>query len=759
MSASRSVRLAACAGRAWTGRSGMARLSFSVGTRFLWQQQVYIVREVLLDGKVRLENLSFGGWPVYDAQELVTAWAAGALIFEVRGRAARTLPDQPIATAYTLADFQALADTNDPAAQQRHAVAWYRYRLLLPLLQLPAHERTRRAIRDYLAQLPPDLTPAVAAATPQRSGRGRVPLQTALSYKSIERWLHALTEAGGDIRALVPTTAQQGGPAQLRLPGEVETLIQTVFSQLAAHPRQRTATDIYLAVVNAIAQENRQRPTAVRLALPGATTIYRRVVAAGSEQPGLRRRARSRVEAQAEASADPGPRTTRIWQRVEEDHTWLDLCVVDMADRLPIGRPTLTFVRDHYSGLVVGCYAGFEPPSYRTVAHALAHAILPKPDAQALYGTQHGWPPECYGLPELLAVDNGKDFAGHDLADACAQLGIIRELLPPQTPWWKGAIERQFRTTNSQLLHGLPGTTFSNLVQRGDYDPARDACISLDAFWRILHIYLLDYYAQNWHRGVGGVPAHRWAGSLQAGFLPVLPHSAEEVRILLYRSEERTVQRQGIAFENLFYNSPRLAAIRTTLPKGTPVRFKYNPADLQRIYVADPTNAGQWLAVPSTDPDYTTGLSLWKHRVIQDFVLRQKRSEVHIEDLAAARAHIQQIVEDEFRLTRRQRTRRTAARFLDLGVTEPARPAPTPPALPAVDFLAPPPALSIDDPATTATEAAPVPLAAAPATTRRRTRRATTPVPIVPALPDLDLDQAGWGSDYALPPPRREEGS
>ncbi len=731
----------------------MARLSFITGVRFLWQQQVYIIREVLLEGRVRVENVSFGGCPVLTEQELVAAWAAGELVFEVAGRGTRTLPDHPISTSYTWPDFQALADSADPKAQRRYAVAWYRYMILQPLLQLPPHERTRSTIQAHVTKLathPEDL-PFV----PVLQGTH----QPILGSRSVERWLATFTEAHGDIRALVPLSDRQGGPGQSRLVTDLNTIFTTVFAQLAAHPRQRTMAEVYLCIVNAVALENRQRPSMDRLTLPGRATTYRRIVSTTPTLPSLLRRRRSRVEAQADASVDPGPVTTRIWERVEADHTWLDLCVVDLVDRLPIGRPTLTLVRDHYSGWPVGFYVGFEPPSYRTVAHALLHAILPKPDAQKLYETQNSWPPYCYGLPELLAVDNGRDFTGHDLADACAQLGIVRELLPPQTPWWKGAVERQFRTNNTQLLHRLPGTSFSNLLERGDYDPARDACISLDGFWQILHIYFLDHYGQNWHKGVGGVPARRWAASCNAGFLPNLPHSAEEVRILLYRSETRTVQRQGIAFENLFYNSSRLAAIRTKLSKGETVRFKYNPADLGMIYVSDPTDNGRWLPVPSVNSEYTTGLSLWKHRVINDFVLRQKR-EVHIEDLAAAQAHIRQIVEAEFRVTRRQRTRHTAARFLGIAVSDAkvAAPTLTSQALTlanstAIDATLPAGEESNVVTPPTATE---LPKTLPPPAKAPRLRKAATTVAPL-TLPDLPLTGEGWGSDYGLPPRPSQE--
>jgi putative transposase len=43
---------------------------------------------------------------------------------------------------------------------------------------------------------------------------------------------------------------------------------------------------------------------------------------------------------------EQGPRPERPNERWELDHTLLDVVVIDEEDGLPIGRPTLTAVRD-----------------------------------------------------------------------------------------------------------------------------------------------------------------------------------------------------------------------------------------------------------------------------------------------------------------------------------------------------------------------------------------------------------------------------
>ncbi len=212
----------------------------------------------------------------------------------------------------------------------------------------------------------------------------------------------------------------------------------------------------------------------------------------------------------------------------------------------------------------------------------------------------------------------------------------------------------------------LPGTTFSNMLERGDYDAARHACLSLNAFWQILHIFLLDIYAQRYHEGVGGIPAKLWDACLQSGMTPCLHSNAQEVRLLLSPGETRTLQRSGIEFEHLRYQSPDLARLRTQCGKGALVPLKYDPADVSKIYLLDPTQQGEWIPVPCVEQDYTCNLSLWKHRKICRYLNHQKKT-IDIYALAEAKQHIQEIVSKEFQTTRKNRGRKTAARFLDIG--------------------------------------------------------------------------------------------
>jgi len=637
----------------------MGRVQVSVGTRYEWEGRTFVVVQVLRDGRLLVEDQTTGGRSAVTRDELTGAWDGGALRFAVDGPGIHRGDAGALPTGYTIADFHLLPEGE-------RAEAWRRYALIQPLLLLPPGERTRPAIEEYLA----------GAKT---AGGGVGGQAGATSRGSVERYLRAFEASRGDIRALAPTTTRRTA-GESRLGAEVEEIIQGVLAECRAAPAQRTVRDVYYMIVERVRGRNQGQPAEGRVVVPHRATIGRRVEVAGTA--GVLRRRPGPRERRAGAGVQPGPRATRPLERVELDHTPLDLIVVDEEDRLPIGRPTVTLALDVYSGLPAGLHVGFEAAGYGAAMRCLLHAILPKEDARARYGTTHGWP--VYGVPETLVVDRAPHLVGGDLEDACGQLGIVLEPSPAGRPWFKGAIERQFRTHNTGLVHGLPGTTFSNVLARGEYNSEGTACISLTRFREILHVYLLDVYGQEWNRGVGGVPAQRWAAAETAGWTPALHHDAAEIRLLLGRSAVRTIQRAGIDHLSLRYQSRELDALRRALPAGTAVALKYDPEDLGALHVQIPVaqrgpEGAAWLRVPALHQEYARGLSLWKHRVIQGQARVERGRAVSVEALADAKGRIQRLVEEEFRRTRRGRRRKAGARYLGVGAETPAV-APTAPA-------------------------------------------------------------------------------
>jgi len=417
-----------------------------------------------------------------------------------------------------------------------------------------------------------------------------------------------------------------------------------------------TINDIRDEVAVRIEEENRFRPQHERLEMPSRRTIARRIDALDTHKRFEAKRGKQAAKREFSQYGKTEYPTLPL-ERVEVDHTKSDLIVIDDRDNLPLGRLTLTYCLDMATRYPLGYYLGFEPPSYLAVMECLYHAIRPKENVKEKYGTEHDW--LAYGVPSTLVTDNGKEFIGRDLSDACLLLGMVLQQTPVKTPHFKAGVERMFGSLNTMLFHTLPGTTFSNVRDRGDYDSVKQACVYLSDVDKMLNIFVVDIYAERFHRGLGGIPARRWEELTQHGFAPGLPPNAEELSILLGRTAERVIHPYGIEFAFLRYNGDVLVSLRTRL-KGKKAKIKYHPADLSHLYVYDPFDQ-RYLQVPALDQEYTPGLSLWKHQVIRRAVLSEQ-DRVDIVALGRAKRKIQEIVE-EGRRRKRQGTRSRIARW------------------------------------------------------------------------------------------------
>lgn len=370
------------------------------------------------------------------------------------------------------------------------------------------------------------------------------------------------------------------------------------------------------------------------------------------------------------------PIVTRPLERTEIDHTLLDLMVIDTEVMLPIGRPNFTSHIDTYTGMDLGFFASFNCPGYLAVMHCLKHSILPKTYVKNRYpSVKHTWP--CYGIPETVVVDNGPEFHSGSLEEAAIQLGFIIQYRPKGDSWYGGTVERHFREINQGLLHRQPGTTFSNVLDKGDYNPSKNAIISFSDFMEMSHIFLVDIYPRQRHRGlkvdrfqrgklrdIEVVPVKLWGKAIEM-YPPALPPHRDELLVLIGELEHRTISSSGIELDGLFYNNEKLSALRREIPKGRKVVLKRDLDDLSRIHVR--TKDGDYIQVPAVNQEYTDNLTLWQHKKIKEFAAQRARETVDIHDLLRAKQTIQEIVERSWKAVNKSGTRKMLARFKGIG--------------------------------------------------------------------------------------------
>src|SRR5262249_41613250 len=143
-------------------------------------------------------------------------------------------------------------------------------------------------------------------------------------------------------------------------------------------------------------------------------------------------------------------------------------------------------------------------------------------------GNTAPWP--IWGKPDCIHLDNAAEFYSEALRRGCDQHGIAIVHRPMERPHYGGTVERVLGTL-MQLIHQLPGTTFSNLTERGSYDAEGQAVLTLAELEKWLTIAITQYYHHTWHHGLGGIPLAHYEAAIVGtpespgpGYPPKIPH-------------------------------------------------------------------------------------------------------------------------------------------------------------------------------------------------------------------------------------------
>jgi putative transposase len=301
--------------------------------------------------------------------------------------------------------------------------------------------------------------------------------------------------------------------------------------------------------------------------------------------------------------------TSAPLERVEIDHTPLDLFVVDDLRGLPLGRPFLTVCIDDHTRCVLGFYIGFVDPSCHSVAICLKNAFRQNDWIKEMYpSVEHV--DEIYGVPTTIVVDQGLEFYAGRFVKACDRLGITVLYSARKTPWHKAKIENFLGKANREVAHKAPGTTFSNIFAKGDYNPQKHAVVRLSVLKRVVYRWIYDVYHQRQHRSLGITPAEMWAKTINYDDIP-LPADLDALDVIMGKEEERVLTHKGIEYEGLKYNSQDLEALRRQYGFRLEVTISVDESNIGSIHVI---YGDHCIKVPALKSAYAEGISLWQHK-------------------------------------------------------------------------------------------------------------------------------------------------
>ncbi|EKF9831592.1 transposase [Vibrio cholerae] len=485
-----------------------------------------------------------------------------------------------------------------------------------------------------------------------RLGAERLGDEYSPSVPSVYRWWRNWKSSGYDIRALINKPSGFKGTRKFK--GVVGQVLHEIVEEVYLTPQRTSIQATYEAFLARMLLVNSARQ--IPLEIPSRATFYRLLKNSDKYEVMAARHGKGAADKAFRASG-LGACPTRILERIEVDHTPMDVHLLNPITGVADGRPYLTLLLDRYSRMPVGMEIGFEPPSELSVMRALRNAILPKSYIKQDYpDIENEWP--AFGKPVMLICDNGMEFHSHQLRRMCGELDIDLQFCPKAQPQYKGAVERFLGTLNREVSHRIPGTSFSNINQRGDYDSVKQSSITLDDLKELVHQWMIDIYCQETHRGTQRTPAALWNEGLKI-VEPMLPESKEQLDLILTSEDERVLSHKGIEFKGLFYNSAELSLFRY-LGDCHKVRFRYDKENLGFIWVYD-EHEGNFLKVPCIDPDYATGLTLRQHLQIRADARERGASEQEMTSLIRSKEKFRQKIEQKSK-HKLLRERRKAAR-------------------------------------------------------------------------------------------------
>jgi len=438
--------------------------------------------------------------------------------------------------------------------------------------------------------------------------RWRIPNDKRPSPRQVRNWYRIFITAGRDVRALVDCHWAKGRRGPRYPQWELDEINRIINEKLLSHhpTNYRTARLLATRAVQEMAIKRGENPVLLGRAGIGKKLISRMLHERDKFEVMVETK-NVREARRLAQSVQLGPQGDFVNNHWEVDHSQLDILVIDEDTRKIAGRPWLTAIIDRYSRCIVGFSLSFAPPSWTSVMDALRIAIMPKEWLLAELGNINN-PWECFSVPRHLTTDHGRDFKSNSMLAACSALGFELHHAPPKKPWFKGKIERWFRTLEEQIVHTIPGTVLSKWENRKFFDANKYAVLTIYEVNWILAKWVVDIYHQAPHAKLGRSPAEMWKRGLQS--IPALREFPENLIVpMMGLVVPRTLRHGGVRYLGLRWDHEDWSRVRAHLPDSANVPIRIDPLDISSAYVYDP-HAGRWVEGVLIEPAEARGLTL-----------------------------------------------------------------------------------------------------------------------------------------------------
>jgi len=473
---------------------------------------------------------------------------------------------------------------------------------------------------------------------------------------TIYRWLNEYTE-NPILSSLLPKHSAKGAKGSIRVNEETELIIQKTIHDLYLSRQKYSARRVYFDIV--------RRCKNAKITPPSENTVRTRINDI-TEKKKLKYRESAILSDRKYRNTDGQfPEGKYPLDFIQIDHTPVDIIIVDEKYRQPIGRPYLTVAIDVYSRMITGFFLSLDEPSYFSVQQCITQSVLPKEKFLRYIDVQGEW--NIFGISRAFGLDNAKEFRSNNLQRICEELGITISWRPVKKPQFGGHIERLVGTSMS-IVHTLPGTTFSNIKERGEYNSDKFSIMTLNELEQWYTMYIVNFYHKDIHSGIRMTPEKKYEQGIfgdddnPGRGLPEKIDDEETFKISLLPTEERTIQQSGVKIDKIQYYSDSLRRWIKAKNKDKTARkfiFKRDPRDISIIWFYDP-DIKQYFQVPYRNITYPP-ISIWELRHVRKY-LDDKNIQDYDENIIFKTYEKMQKMQEEAALKTKSARRKQAAK-------------------------------------------------------------------------------------------------
>lgn len=330
--------------------------------------------------------------------------------------------------------------------------------------------------------------------------------------------------------------------------------------------------------------------------------------------------------------------------RIDNEGGWLFVRDTDRQEWGFRRRLWVAWAIDACTRAILGMAIGFSESSELTI-RALRMAVTDK-TLQCEDAGCEATPIPPIGIDGLL-TDIGGAFTHPYFMVPALSLVPDADVGPGDNAHLRGLLERFNRTVKDQFLSYWSGTTFGNVIAKGDYDAMGRASVDIETLGRGIWRWVNDVYNLSPHRGLDGQPPiNRFEDRyLQYGVPDV--YSEARVRIAFGKEFMLPLTRQGVCFASNHYYSGRLQAFvrdHGTREGSRPrkLRAKVDLSNLGRISVWIDKD-GDWCTLAGPRCMEGVGFTQWQSTRQRLRKLYGEQAEANSEIVAAALRDLQRM--------------------------------------------------------------------------------------------------------------------